>query len=80
MNKKTSSSGLGLTGVLTVVFIVLKLVGVINWSWWWVLSPLLIDIGLSIIILAIIGIFQIVRSKKRKSRRSKLDKFNRFKQ
>lgn len=25
--------------VLTVVFIVLKLVGTINWSWWWVFSP-----------------------------------------
>ena len=24
---------------LTIVFIVLKLLGVINWSWWWVLSP-----------------------------------------
>ena len=52
MNKNnTSSTGLGLPAVLTVVFVVLKLVGVINWSWWWVLSPILIDIGLTIIIL-----------------------------
>lgn len=35
-----SSSGISLSGVLLVVFIVLKLVGVINWSWVWVLSPL----------------------------------------
>ena len=35
-NKK---SGLGICGVLTLIFVVLKLVGVINWSWIWVLSP-----------------------------------------
>lgn len=61
MNKKTSSSGLGLTGVLTVVFIVLKLVGVINWSWWWVLSPILIDIGLTVIILAGVAIYHNIK-------------------
>lgn len=51
MNKNSNTSGLGIASVLTIVFIVLKLVGTINWSWWWVLSPILIDIGLSIIIL-----------------------------
>ena len=44
-----SSSGLGLSGVLLVVFIVLKLVGVIDWSWWWVLSPAWIGIILWLI-------------------------------
>ena len=46
MNKKetvTSSGGIGFTGVLTIVFIVLKLIGVISWSWVWVLSPLWIS-------------------------------------
>lgn len=38
-NKSGSAGGIGVTGLLGVVFIVLKLVGVINWSWWWVLSP-----------------------------------------
>lgn len=50
----TSSSGIGFTGLLTIVFIVLKLTKVINWSWWWVLSPawigVLIIIGLIILI------------------------------
>lgn len=46
-NKK--SSGLGLSGVLTIIFIVLKLVGVINWSWLWVLSPTWIEIILVIV-------------------------------
>lgn len=31
---------MGLPGVLFVVFLVLKLVGVIAWSWWWVTCPL----------------------------------------
>lgn len=38
-----ASGGIGFVGVLTVVFIVLKLVGVINWSWVWVLSPIWIS-------------------------------------
>ena len=37
--KKSTSSGLGLLPVLGVVFIVLKLVGTIQWSWVWVLAP-----------------------------------------
>lgn len=56
MDKKTNTSGLGITGTITIVFIILKLVGTINWSWWWVFSPILIDIGLTIIILAVYAI------------------------
>lgn len=50
MDKNNGSSGLGLGSVLTIIFVVLKLVGVIDWSWWWVLSPTLISIGLLIIV------------------------------
>ena len=32
---------MNILGVLTVIFIVLKLVGVITWSWWWVFSPII---------------------------------------
>ena len=35
-----TSGGHGLLGILTIVFVVLKLTGNITWSWWWVLSPL----------------------------------------
>ena len=45
--------GIGFGGVLAIVFIVLKLVGAINWSWVWVLSPIWIPIMLAIIILLI---------------------------
>ena len=55
MNKKVSvSGGIGFCGVLTIVFVVLKLIGVINWSWLWVLAPLWIEFVATIII-CIIG-------------------------
>jgi hypothetical protein len=48
-----SSGGIGFGGLLTIVFIVLKLVGVIHWSWWWVLSPLWISFALFIVVLIV---------------------------
>lgn len=48
-----SISGIGFTGLLTIVFIVLKLTNVINWSWLWVLSPVWIEIALVIAIVLI---------------------------
>lgn len=48
-----SSSGIGIGGVLTIVFVVLKLVGVIDWKWVWVLSPLWISAALVVIGVAI---------------------------
>ena len=36
--------------LLLVVFIVLKLTGVITWSWWWVLSPLWIPLAIALIV------------------------------
>ena len=50
-----SKTGSGVTGALFIVFLVLKLTGVIDWSWWWVTSPIwspvVIAIGLAIILL-----------------------------
>ena len=48
--KNKKSSGIGFGGLLTLVFIVLKLCKVIDWSWWWVLSPIWIGIVLVILI------------------------------
>jgi len=47
-NNSSSSSGIGFPGLLTVLFIGLKLTGHITWSWWWVLSPLWITALLAI--------------------------------
>lgn len=38
--EKRTSSGIGLPGILFIVFLVLKLTGNIDWSWWWVTSPI----------------------------------------
>lgn len=53
MKKTTSSSGIGLTTVLFLIFLILKLTGNIDWSWWWVTSPLWIPLAL---VLSIMGI------------------------
>lgn len=44
---------IGFCGLLTVLFIGLKLGGVIAWSWWWVLSPLWIPAVVALAILAL---------------------------
>lgn len=41
---KEQSCGVDFLGLLTIAFIVLKLCGVIAWSWWWVLSPIWLPI------------------------------------
>lgn len=53
MDNNTSSGGIGLAGATFIVFLVLKLVGVIDWSWWWVTSPLWISVALTFFILLI---------------------------
>jgi hypothetical protein len=62
--KNNSSGGLGLASVLTIVFVVLKLVGTINWSWWWVLSPLWIDLILTILLIIGFVIYEMYDDKK----------------
>lgn len=52
-NTTYNSGGIGFLGALGIAFIVLKLVGVIAWSWWWVLLPLY---GPWLVIFAIFGI------------------------
>ena len=44
-----ATGGVGFSGLLTLVFIVLKLCHVIDWSWWWVLSPIWISFGIAIL-------------------------------
>lgn len=43
MADSNSSGGIGFVGLLTLVFITLKLIDKIDWSWWWVLSPIWIS-------------------------------------
>ena len=39
-NQSSGSGGIGFVGMLTILFVGLKLTGYINWSWIWVLSPI----------------------------------------
>lgn len=55
MEDNTKSSGMGCCSTLFLIFIVLKLTGNIDWSWWWVLSPLLIPISI-LLVIAIIAV------------------------
>ena len=52
--QNNSTSGIGFTGLLTIVFIVLKLLGKITWSWWWVLSPIWISIIFVLVVVIIV--------------------------
>jgi hypothetical protein len=50
-SSSSSSGGIGFVGLLTIAFIVLKLTGVIAWSWWWVLSPIWIATIVALILI-----------------------------
>ncbi len=56
----TSSGGVGFFGLLAIVFITLKLLGYINWSWFWVLSPIWGSCLLSIIMVVVILVITFV--------------------
>jgi hypothetical protein len=63
MNKQTlSSSNIGFCSLLTLLFIGLKLTGYIAWSWWWVLSPILIPSALILSMLFIAVLVYMVLS------------------
>jgi uncharacterized protein (DUF983 family) len=60
-NSSSSSSGISFPGLLTVLFIGLKLTGNITWSWVWVLSPLWISALIGLTILAIMFIILLLQ-------------------
>lgn len=76
--KENSSSGIGFAGLLTIVFIVLKLLDKITWSWLWVLSPLWIPLILVLAICLVVFLWTTAssfRTKKRMdARRASLSK------
>lgn len=51
------SGGVGVLGTLFLVFLVLKLTGNIDWSWWWVTSPLWIPFALFLSLVVVISFF-----------------------
>ena len=58
-SSSNASGGIDFVGLLTIVFIVLKLLDKIDWDWVWVLSPLWISgisVALAVLVLIIFGI------------------------
>lgn len=53
-NNKSASGGIGFFGLLTIVFIILKLINQIDWPWVWVLAPFWIPVVAVVIIIAIV--------------------------
>lgn len=60
MENKTVKGDIGFCGLLTIVFIALKLMGYINWSWAWVLSPLWIPLIIVLVLLFLLWVAWIV--------------------
>lgn len=58
--KVVSGGGISLSTILGVVFIILKLTGVISWSWLWVLAPFWIPLALVALILVVIAIIAVI--------------------
>ncbi len=55
--ENSKNNGIGVSTVVFLIFLVLKLAGigvVATWSWWWVTSPLWISFGIGIIFLSIL--------------------------
>ena len=55
--KTTPQRGFGLLGIVFIVFLVLKLTGHIDWSWWWVTAPLWISFCLSAVVAIVLAFF-----------------------
>ena len=66
MASNSSNGGIGFVGLLTIVFITLKLTGYIDWSWVWVTSPIWITFLLVLIIFAVILVIELKSERKYK--------------
>ena len=60
-DNNTYYSGISATGLLGVVFVTLKLLKVINWSWWWVTAPFWIPIALVVLICVVLVFYLIIK-------------------
>lgn len=65
MAENRSTGGTGLPGLLLVAFIILKLLGKITWSWWWVLSPAWIPLGLLGLVIVVLAFIKLWMEGKR---------------
>lgn len=57
---KVVYKGLGLLNILTIIFVIAKICGAITWSWWLVLLPTIINVGLSILVWLVIFVVLLI--------------------
>jgi membrane protein YdbS with pleckstrin-like domain len=74
-NTTTVNCGISFSGLLFLVFLVLKLVGVIEWSWWWITAPLWIPVALVVVIFVacfiVLSIKELIDTRRIKKNRGK---------
>lgn len=63
MSSSNTSGGVGLTTVLFLIFLVLKLTGTITWSWWWVTAPLWIPWAIILGIILFVWTLSVIKGK-----------------
>ena len=70
MSNSSSGNGIGLGTVLFMIFMTLKLCDVIDWSWWWVASPLWVPFGIIALFFVFVAILAVITHllKRRSSR------------
>ena len=59
-----TGGGIGLAGATFLVFLVLKLTGNIDWSWWWVTAPLWGSVALLLVIMAVAVPVLLIKAKR----------------
>lgn len=60
---KTPSKGVGFTSLLTLMLIAFKILGHIDWSWWWVVSPLVLGLVLEVVLNTTLKILEDIDNK-----------------
>ena len=70
-NNNSNNNGMSTSTVLTLIFVTLKLCNVIDWSWWWILSPVWITAGIAILALAVIALWEMSDAKEKARRKER---------
>lgn len=60
---QTNNGGIGCLTVIQIVFLILKMAGLVTWSWWWIWAPTLIPLGvLALVILWGLCVFIVAKA------------------
>jgi hypothetical protein len=75
VSNSDNSNGAGFAGLITAIFVILKLTGAIDWSWWWVLGPLWLPFAFALIFMLAAAPFWLAGANQ--SPRAKVDAYKR---